>query len=233
MQISRELVGKIKMAEELQIVKYLARKRKNNEERSVLWQQKKYMHAKRRLDEELNYETELAQVGALASILLTRNPRKDRGCDEYRSCSWWTEGYRTWNDAAFKKRLRVSRETFDFILNEISNEIVKQPTRMKPNPTPPSTQLAVCLYRLAHGCSYLTVGDLFGIAAPTAYCIYMDVCKVLVHTLYDRMVYMPRTAEEWSEELKGFIENWEFPLCWSMGWLSCLYVNYFKKFLQL
>ena len=121
------------------------------------------------------------------------------------------EGYRTWDDAAFKKRLRASRETFNFILNEISNEITKQPTRMKPNPTPPSTQLAVCLYRLAHGCSYLTVGDLFGIAAPTAYCIFMDVCKVLVHIFYDRMVYMPRTAEEWSHELKGFIENWEFP----------------------
>ena len=82
---------------------------------------------------------------------------------------------------------------------------------MKPSPTPLSTQLPVWLYRLAHGCSYLTVGDLFGIAAPTAYCIFMDVCKVLVHIFYDRMVYMPRRAEEWSHELKELIENWEFP----------------------
>ena len=51
-------------------------------------------------------------------------------------------------------------------------KFAKQPTRMKSNPTPPSTQLVACLYRFAYGCSYLTVGDLFGVAAPTAYCIY-------------------------------------------------------------
>ncbi|CAB4016868.1 Hypothetical predicted protein [Paramuricea clavata] len=82
------------------------------------------------------------------------------GCDEHRSSTWWSEGYRTWDDVAFKKRLRVSRAIFDFILNEISAQIVKQPTRMKPHPTSPATQLAICLYRLAHGVTYLTVGDL-------------------------------------------------------------------------
>ena len=205
------LAAKIKMAAELQIVKYLGKKRKLTEERLVSWQTESGIRTKRRFDEELNYEADIAQTVALASIVVSRNPRKKRECDEHRSSSWWVEGFRTWDNAAFKKRLRVSRETFDFILNEISDEIAKKPTRMKPNPTSPSTQLAVCLYRLAHGCSYLTVGDLFGIAAPTAYCIFMDVCKVLVNTLYDRMVYLPRTAEEWSNELKGFIENWEFP----------------------
>ena len=103
---------------------------------------------------------------------------------------------------------------------------------MKPSPTPLSTQLAVWLYRLAHGCSYLTVGDLFGIAAPTAYCIFMDVCKVLVHIFYDRMVYMPRRAEEWSHKLKGFIENWEFPC---IGAVSSTLKNFYsyKKGTQL
>ena len=60
--------------------------------------------------------------------------------------------------------MRVSRDTFRFILTEIENDIMKQPTPMKPNLTPPATQLAICLYRLAHGCTFLTVGDLFGIA---------------------------------------------------------------------
>ena len=32
---------------------------------------------------------------------------------------------------------------------------------------------------------------------------------------------MPRTAEEWSEELKGFIENWEFPC---VGAWDCFHV---------
>ena len=121
------------------------------------------------------------------------------------------QGYRNWDDAAFKKRMRVSRDTFRFILAEIENDITKQPTPMEPNPTPPATQLAICLYRLAHGCKFLTVGDLFGIAAPTAHCIFLDVCKAIVKNLYDRFVFLPRTSEEWSQELQGFLENWEFP----------------------
>ncbi|XP_015774992.1 PREDICTED: uncharacterized protein LOC107353184 [Acropora digitifera] len=80
-----------------------------------------------------------------------------------------------------------------FILAEIENDITKQPTPMKPNPTPPATQLAICLYRLTHGCTLLTVGDLFGIAAPTAHCIFLDVCKAIVKNLYDRFVFLPRT----------------------------------------
>ena len=76
------------MAAELQGVKYLAGKRKINEERFVLWKNGANKRAKRQFDEELNYEGELAQAGALASILLSRNPRKDRSCDKHRSNSW-------------------------------------------------------------------------------------------------------------------------------------------------
>ena len=46
------------------------------------------MRTKRRFDKELNYEAELAQAGALASIVVTRNPSKNRGCDEHSSRSW-------------------------------------------------------------------------------------------------------------------------------------------------
>ena len=33
---------------------------------------------------------------------------------------------------------------------------------MKPNPITPATQLAITLYRLAHGCSLSTLEDVFG-----------------------------------------------------------------------
>jgi len=119
------------------------------------------------ITEELTFETEVAQAAGLATVLLNKKPRKERGEDELRSNTWWSQGYRNWDDAAFKKRLRVSRDTFEFILAEIAKDIVKQPTRMKPQPTSPATQLAICQYRLAHGCTFLTVGHLFGVAAPT------------------------------------------------------------------
>ena len=82
---------------------------------------------------------------------------------------------------------------------------------MKPHPTPSPTQLALCLYRLAHGCTFLTVGDLFGVAESTAHIIFHDVCKAIVGCLYDRLVYLPRNLQEWSQELENFLANWEFP----------------------
>lgn len=95
---------------------------------------------------------------------------------------------------------------------------------MKPHPTAPVTQLAMCLYRLAHGCTFLTVRDLFGVAAPTAYCIFQDVCKALVKNLHERIVLLPRTSKEWSQELQGFLENWEF--LYVGAWDSfCVYVS--------
>lgn len=195
----------------MQLVKHLSRKRKLNEERLFLWQRESVTRAKRRFEDELADEIELALAAASSVIFLTRKQRKDRRPDERRRNTWWSEGYQSWSDAAFKRRFRVSRATFDFLLNEIGHEIVKQPTRMKPHPTTLDTQLAICLYRLAHGVTYLTVGDLFGVAASTAYCIFMDVCKVLVKILYDRFIYLPKTIDEWTHELQGFLENWEFP----------------------
>ena len=114
--------------------------------------------SKRRFAEGLSFETEVAQAAAFSAILLSKKERQARGLDELRINNWWSQGYRNWDDAAFKKRMRVSRDTFRFILAEIENDIMKQPTPMKPNPTPPAIQLAICLYRLAQGCTFLTVG---------------------------------------------------------------------------
>ena len=40
---------------------------------------------------------------------------------------------------------------------------------------------------------------------------FQDVCKAIVQCLYDKFVYLPRNIDEWSQELKNFLENWEFP----------------------
>ena len=106
----------------------------------------------------------------------------------------------------------MSRDTFEFILGEIRDDISKISTPMKPHPTLPATQLTLCLYRLAHGCTFLSVGDLFRVAESTAHVIFQYVCTAIVLHLYDRLVFLPRNLEEWSHELQSFLENCEF-LC--------------------
>ena len=156
-------------------------------------------------------EIEEAQVFAPCGVLLSLNERKERGQNEPRDGSWWASGYRNWNDFAFKKRFRVNRDTFDFLVQDVRHLLEKQPTCMNPEPVTPEKQLALCLYRLAHGSSYRTVRDLFGVAESTSAVIFKDVCRVLVTTLYDRYVHLPKSADEWKQELKNFLQDWEFP----------------------
>ena len=51
---------------------------------------------------------------------------KHRGPIEMRDTVWWQHGYANWRDKQFKKRLRVNRDTFHFILNNISDQILEK-----------------------------------------------------------------------------------------------------------
>ena len=125
--------------------------------------------------------------------------------------SLWTTGYLEWSDEEFKERLRLNRINFEFILNCIRAMIVKQPTNMIPNPIEEHRQLALTIYRLAHGCSFNVLNDLFGVSQALATEFLNKVIKVMVHCLYDEFVKTPHTEEEWVNEGKFFMENYEFP----------------------
>ena len=64
---------------------------------------------------------------ALTLVWLSKKARLERSANEERENSWWKLGYRRWDDSAFKKRLRISCDTFEFILVEIRDSIVKEP----------------------------------------------------------------------------------------------------------
>ena len=147
-----------------------------------------------------------------AAVMLGRSPeRTPKWPNVARDHSWWTNGYQTWTEEEFKKRLRIKRETFEYIIGEIRLDIQKEPTNFKPNPTSVDRQLANTLYRLAHGCSFSTLSDLFGVSISSASETFNYVCRVLVSRLYDRHVRLPETEEELEKEIRGFIENYEFP----------------------
>ena len=64
---------------------------------------------------------------------------------------------------------------------------------------------------MAHGCSYSTVGDLFGVASSTACQIFNEVIRVIVQAFYDEYVALPTTEDGWKAELNAFLEDWGFP----------------------
>ena len=115
-----------------------------------------------------------------ASGLLQRNTRKPKSVDKPRDSGWWEKGFLNWDECEFKQRFRVTRETFNIILDHIREDIKKQPINLTPFPTTPEQQLGLTLYRLAHGCSFSTVADLFGVSISLAGNTFNKVTRVLI-----------------------------------------------------
>ena len=116
-----------------------------------------------------------------------------------------------WEECEFKRRLRVTRETFNIILDHIREDIKKQPTNLESFPTTPEQQLGLTLYRLAHGCSFSAVVNLFGVSISLAGQTYKKVTRVLVAQIYDTFALLSQNQAGWETELKNVIENYEFP----------------------
>ena len=115
--------------------------------------------------------------------------------------------YRNWSEEDFKAKMRVNRTTFNFVRDGICEDIILTPTNLKPNPTSPDRQLALTIYRLATGCTYSTLPDLFGVSVSAASKFFNKICRLMVVSLYDRYVRLPTTDEEWQNEIGGFLEK--------------------------
>ena len=159
---------------------------------------KKSMVRKRRCDDIKGDEDSSACVTAVASIANNEKERKERAKDKCRDTGklWWKDVYNHKKDEGFKSKIRINRETFNFVLNEIHDDIVMSPTNLKPFPTPPNRQLAMTLYRFATGCTYSTLSDLFGVSVSVASKFFNKVCRILVAKPYNRFVYLPSADAE-------------------------------------
>ena len=119
--------------------------------------------------------------------------------------------YRGFPSEEFKKQVRIQRKTFDMILNIVEPYLTKEETNLNQHPISVNRQLGLTLYRLGHWASFTTLSQLFGVSISLASVTFNKVCRVLAATLYNRYVKLPQTDEEWKAELKGFLENYEFP----------------------
>ena len=166
----------------------------------------------RKLEADFSIETEfVTSISHAVTVLAHQNPRKQRSADQARDRRWWTDGYEQWDDVVFKKILRIERATFEYILAEIRDHLIRQQTTMRPIPTTPACQLALTLYRLADGCTFTVLENQFGESISNCANPFNHVCRVHVSSLYDRYVRVPETDEEWEHEVRGFVENYEFP----------------------
>ena len=86
------------------------------------------------------------------------------------------------------------------------------------------------MYRLAHGCSSSTVGDLFEVASSTACQIFNEVIRVIVQVFYDEYVTLPTTEGGWKAELDAFLKDWGFPCLGAWDGFHVYISSNLKKF---
>lgn len=140
----------------------------------------------------------------LLLLILQRNivevPRPVRSCHWLnRNTGWWQTVWNSYLEARFKKTFKVSRDTFNFILNRIEPFLIRQ--TVTEEPILPALRLAICLYILGRGDYLYTIAEMSGLGISTITSICQEVCQVLVDHLWKETVscHMPQTEEEFKK----------------------------------
>ena len=108
--------------------------------------------------------------------------------------------------------LNQNLDNFNIILNRIEASIViVNPTNLAPEPIEPNRQLGLTIYKLARSCTFTVKGNVFGILESLATETFNHAVRELVVNLLNEYTKMPSTEQEWINETKDFIENYEFP----------------------
>ena len=94
----------------------------------------------------------------------------------------------------FRKQLRMNRCTFDILLNVLRPAVTRENTRLR-DCIVPEKVLALGLYRLAHGNSYVSIGPVFNVRRSTVLEAAQDVVEVLSNLRNDYIKFPITQAE--------------------------------------
>ncbi|KAI5833013.1 hypothetical protein K523DRAFT_370230 [Schizophyllum commune Tattone D] len=125
--------------------------------------------------------------------------------------------YKTDDPKRFRRNLRVSSDTFDYILSRISHHPVFSSTGQK-DQMPVKEQLAITLYRFGHFGNAASVESIAQWAGVSAGLVVKATRRVMLATLelHDEVIRWPSAAEK--EAAKEWVEAASCA-AWRDGWL--------------
>ena len=112
----------------------------------------------------------------------------------------------------FYRYMRMSSESFRYLLNVVGPIISKEDTRFR-KAIPSAERLCLTLHYLAYGGSQQSLSFSFRIAKYTVYSIINETCKVFWDCLSEQYVRPPRTSDDWKRIAKDFENIWNLPHC--------------------
>ena len=158
----------------------------------------------------------LCLIGLLLSLSRKiATPLYNRSCRRLvRNVGWFDMIWTHYSDARFKKTFRISRATFQFILQRIRHVLDRD--TVTEEPISPECRLAICLYRLARGDYYYTIAEMSGLGVSMVCTIANEVARAIVNNLWDECVgqHLPSSEEHFKEKILDMEERWQFSCCW-------------------
>ena len=115
---------------------------------------------------------------SLASVelgLLTRVTSERRDWSFPRYSLFYERTVMEWPDDIFVSRFRLTKNTFELLVNKLSPYMEREETLLRSTITV-SKRVAIGLYFLASGVQYKTVADCFGVGISTAHSIVDQFC---------------------------------------------------------
>lgn len=130
-------------------------------------------------------------VGALIAVHFEARPAINRRFwTRRRDRKYWEEILWPGPEEDFKKDLRIRKDTFQLIVDELRDVLLRQdvlPLRTRLSVSV-EKRVAICLYFLGSTSEYPTVGRLFGVADSTVCEIVHEVCAAIVDKLEARFL---------------------------------------------
>lgn len=115
-------------------------------------------------------------------------PEKRLWVRQDRTEDFWTKvDQNLISDEQFRKCFHMSKETFDYVYDELAEQLQKSNTTMRDS-LPGKKRLAATIYRMATNAEYIRVASLFGIGKSTTTSLVRDVCEVIVANLKDKFL---------------------------------------------
>jgi len=123
----------------------------------------------------------------------------------------------------FKNAFRMTPPTFEYILDLVRNPLSRESTVFR-EAVSIEKRVAICLWRLATGQSYRSVGKVFGVSKESCCVILMEFCAVL-NLLAPQFIVFPVNAADLDRNVLLFRRLTKFAIPQIAGAIDCTHVK--------
>ena len=108
--------------------------------------------------------------------------------------------------------MRMSPESFDYILSLVSPLISRQTTKLR-EPISAAERLTLTLRFLASGNSQQSMSFSYRVGRQTVSSIIKETCRAIWQVLNEKYLSAPKLPEDWKNIAEQFMQLWNFPNC--------------------